>query len=354
MTDDPRPEDKHREESSEEGILGEIAPAAGEEKPPDAPPPLRRHRRRSLIMGCLLALLGALLGAGVALLMGRHFRGRSEAPADVLPPPVAGVSRLVFSPTPERPEQTPDIIPAESKAIYCFYQLDRVPPDAPLAARWWRDGEDLGRLELHELRREEGADHAVGRFTIKPPAPTAAGETQTPFPPGLYEVELTSEAAPDVSARASFMVLPRAARILAGGGEPEGPPVVRSLRTAAAVSEDGEAVDAKTSFAGPERVYVVFRYAGVMPGAVLTVRWYLDERELEDARAEIPIPAAEGVAHAWLQADAGTPLPPGQYRVAVFLGTEDEPLATTGFTITSRPDDRSTVPESDEATPPPQ
>ena len=357
MTDQPPPDDTSAEPAEDEGVIGEIAGTdAGEpaEAPPTEPP---RRRRRPWAVGCFLALLGVMLGAVVALLVARKPAEREEisTPPEAAVPAEAYETRLVFSPTPERPDRTPDIIPADSPVVYCFYELSRVPPDAPLSARWWHENGELGTLELRDLERVPDAEHALGRFSILPPAgaagdaPEAAGEAAEPddahegaagaggFATGVYEVELTSNAVPDVSARDSFMALPNAAKILAGGGEPAGPPVVRSLQTASGVTAEGEAVDAATRFAGDGRIYVLFGYGGVPAGAVLTVRWWAEDSELTDARAEVPVSAEEGRGQAWLEVGAGQRLPPGEYRVSVHLGDEDESLARTGFTITGAP-----------------
>ncbi len=354
MTDKPPPEDPSSGPKADDGIIGEIA-ANGPDGPAAAPPAKpARGRRRPWVAGCFLALLGALLGAAVALVVGR--KPADERTAISSPPETVAVieeyqTRLLFSPTPERPERTADIIPTQSTPVYCFYELSRVAPDAPLSARWWHDGEELGPLELRDLERAPDAGHACGRFSIYPPAgvPEAVDSAEAPsdeqpdaeqgggFPPGVYEVELTSSAPPDVSARGSFMALPNAAKILAGGGEPAGPPLVRSLHIAAGVTADGNPVDPATTFAGDGRIYVVFEYAGVQPGAVLTVRWWAGETELTDARAEVPVSAEEGWGQAWLEVGQGQRLPPGDYRVSVHLGDEEEPLAAAGFTVAEAP-----------------
>ncbi len=352
MTDQPPPDDTAAEADEDQGVIGEI-PGADEGEP--APPPAGpgRRRRRPWVVGCFLALLGVMLGAAVALLVARRPAQREE----ISTPPQGPAStrayetRLLFSPTPRRPERTPDIIPAESRVVYCFYELSRVPSDAPLSARWWHEGEELGPLELRDLERAPDADHALGRFSIYPPTgggdeaaevePPGGGQAESAAPSGfatgVYEVELTSSEVPDVSARDSFMALPNAAKILAGGGEPAGPPVIRSLQTCAGVSEDGEPVDPAAAFPGDGRIYVAFTYAGVTPGAVLTVRWWAGDTELTDARTEVAVSAEEGRGQAWLEVGEGQQLPPGDYRVSVHLGDEGEALAQTGFTVTAAP-----------------
>jgi len=356
MIDQPPPDDSSAEPEEDEGVIGEI-PASDAGEPAEAPPAEPRRRRRPWVVGCFLALLGVVLGATVALVVARRPAEREEisTPPQAPAPTEAYDTRLLFSPTSERPERTPDVIPAESAVVYCFYELSRVAPDAPLSARWWHEGEELGPLELRDLERTPDASHALGRFSIYPPAgaggdaPAEAVEVESPadaqeasapaagFATGVYEVELTSSDVPDVSARDSFMALPNAAKILAGGGEPAGPPVVRSLQTSRGASEDGEPVDPSTTFPGDGRIYVVFTYAGVTPGAVLTVRWWAGETELSDARTEVAVTAEEGRGQAWLEVGEGQQLPPGDYRVTVHLGDEEEALAQTGFTVTEPP-----------------
>ncbi|MGD9494690.1 MAG: hypothetical protein AB7Y46_00140 [Armatimonadota bacterium] len=278
----------------------------------------------------------------VALLLGRGSGGDDDANAPALPgpPPESYHTRLVFSPTPERPDETPEIIPAESETIYCFYELGSVAPNAAIFARWWYEGKPLGELPLYDHLLEPDTRHAAGRFAIRPPEGPLPAGNQAPsgpaagFPPGIYDVQVGSPAQPDVVAQGSFVALPRAAKILQGGGEPAGPPVVRSLRTATGVGSEGEAVGATALFAPTtRRIYAVFEYAGVPPGAVLSVRWYAGERELEAARAEIAVTAERGRAHAWLEVGERDELPPGEYQVSVHLGDEAEALASTSFRV---------------------
>lgn len=355
MMDEDRGRDDRDDQPSDERVIGEIA-GPGQDTGPEAPSEeeMRWRRRRPWVLGCLLAILGGLLGAATALMLGR---GCETPPPEgaVIPAPVPGSydTRLVFSAGPEQPERTPDIIPAETSVVFCFYRLGRVSPQAPLTARWWLDGEELGALELRDLRPDAEAPHAAGRFTIYPPtvhrseetpvnAEPSAGATATEarppasFPPGIYEVEMTSPEHPDVVARGSFLALPRAAKILQGGGEPAGPPVVRSLTTGVGIGNDGAVIGRTTLFPPTvRRIYAAFEYQGVPPGAVLTVRWFIESTELRRARAEIPVAAERGRAHAWLEVEGRDRLPDAQYQVRVYLGDEDRPLASTGFRIST-------------------
>ena len=343
---DDGPED-HREdhvadtsEQSDDGVLGEI-----ESEEPPGPPvverPRRPRRQRSWLVGCLLALLGALAGGAVAWWW-------ISSDDDPEPPPDAQIiapedeaailpaNRLVFSPTPERPQATPEIISAETDVIYAFYDLGRVSPDAPLTATWSYEGESLGDLALSDRRQDEDADHARGRFTIHPNAggddvPT---EAQSGFAAGIYEVELTSPDYPDVTATGSFVALPRAAAILHGGGDPGGPPVIRSLQTATGVTEEGDPIDPTSTFAPDvDRITAVFTHHDIAPGSMLTVRWHIGEQEISAARTEIIVSAAEGWAEAWLEPGDSDDLPAGNYLVTIHPGDDDEPLASRGFTV---------------------
>lgn len=360
--DQPRDEQNRDDLAPEEGVIGAIpGPSEGADEEAGAPAEERpARRRRPWVLGCLLALLGVLLGAAVALVAGRGCGPVApEGPVIALPRPGSPDTRLVFSAGPEEPATTPEIIPAETSVVFCFYRLNRVPPDAALTAKWWHDGEELGALELRDQRPDGDAEYAAGRFTIYPPTPptraapgaepppaeppasSSAGATGTAgsiavFPPGIYEVELTSPAQPDVVARGSFVALPRAAKILQGGGEPAGPPMVRALTTATGVAEDGTALGPATVFPRDvRRIYAVFEYAGIAPGAVLTVRWFIEGTELERARAEIPVAAERGSAHAWLEVGTSDRLPDAQYQVRVYLGEEDHALASSGFRISA-------------------
>lgn len=342
MNDQPR-QDNEKQQRDEQ-VIGEIgADEARPELEPEAPSPRRRSlRRRSVAIGCLLAILGALLGAGVAYVVSqREGQEPPERPAAELAPVGEVENRVLFSPTPQRPAHTPDLIPAETAEIFCFYELAGTSPEAEVESRWWHEGEPLGDLPLRDHQRTGESERAAGRFTIIPPgAEHEPGERgtdadQASFPPGIYEVELTSPGHPDAWARGSFVALPETAKILAGGGEPHGPPVIRSLQLAADVSDDGSPIRPAFEFqSSVRRIHAVFRYDGVVPGSVFIVRWYCQGTELEDARTELAVTAARGWTNAWLDA-AGGELPQGRYRVAVHLGDEPEPLASAGFKVTS-------------------
>jgi hypothetical protein len=337
------------EEPSDTGVIGEIA---GEEPAGSQPSAQlqRRSRRRSRLIGCLLALLGALLGGALAFwfsrdaLIDRPAEQTAVAPADEARLPA---NRLVFSPTAERPADTPEIISAEADTIYCFYDLGRLPADAALQATWAHEGRALGDLQLSDHQPDETADHARGRFIIHPPE-TDDGPDGAAFAPGIYEVRVTSPDHPEVTAEGSFVALPRAAEILQGGGDPEGPPAIRSLQTAADVTDDGEPVDPASTFpADTRRITAVFTYEGIAPGSVLTIKWHTGDRELTRARGEIPITAANGRAEAWLDVGGEDSLPLGEYRVSVHLGDDPQPLATTGFEVveaSESPQDLETAP----------
>lgn len=331
------------ETPADDGILGEIQPQEPEQQPEDERArPSSRRRRRSRTIGCLLALLGALAGGLLAMwiwredVVGRLPADEAEVEATAEEATEVPANRLVFSPTPERPDETPEIISAETEVIYGFYDLGRLPGDAPLSGTWSHEGRSLGDLPLMDLQRDDDAEHARGRFEIAAPKPESAeAPSQSPtvgFPPGIYEVELSSPDYPDVTATASFVALPRAAQILQGGGEPEGPPVIRSLQTATGVTDDGEPIGPSTSFPPDiKRITAVFSYQGIAPGSVLTVRWHAGDQELTRARTEIPVTAAKGRGEAWLEAEQA--LPPGSYRVSVHLGDDDQGLASTGFSV---------------------
>jgi hypothetical protein len=326
-------------DQTEEGVLGEILPEEEVEEPSSGQTPRPRRRQRSRMIGCLLALLGALAGGGVAWWVSYDADEREAETVSnlVAPNQYMNTNRVTFSPTPERPDETPEIISAETSVIYCFYELGGVPVDAPLAATWSHDGEFLGDLPLSDHRPAEDVEYARGRFTLHPPNDEdteGAAETIPSFPPGIYEVELTSPEYADITAAGSFVALPRAAQILQGGGDPDGPPLIRSLQTTVGVTENGEPLDQRSVFPQDiERITAVFSYSGIPAGSVLTVRWHIGDRELTDAGSDMAINAAEGWAEAWLEPGAGETLPAGDYRVTVHLGDEDKPLASMGFSI---------------------
>ncbi len=331
--------------SADDGVIGKIAPTDGAPPPQTPDESSQRGRRgRPLATTLLLAGLGALLGALLAILWSLGIIGGGD-PADTAPvvvderPPVLDVSagdpteRILFAPVPERPDVTPDIITAESPTVYCFYEHSRLPADVSLTAHWFHEGSELGELELRDLKTgaaamaDDGPDptHAAGRFAI--PAPEGG------FASGVYEVELSAPDHGELTWRGSFFALPRAAKILEGGGETDEPLVITALATALEVNDDGSPTDPVNEFAAEApRIYACFRYTGMAAGGSLTVRWYGGDVELESARSELPVATADGWGQAWLDRP-GDEFPVGDCRVTVHLGEDDQALASVGFSI---------------------
>jgi hypothetical protein len=335
--------DRPTDDQPDEPVIGRIEPPGddGDQAEPERPERPRRRRRRSLAIGCWLALLGGLLGGGIALRLGT---GREEPPPETSAPTRAHaeyVAELIFSAAIKRPDKTPDILPAEAEAVYCFYEFSRLAPDAKLKGKWWREGKLIGELspETHQLADKE---HAAGWFAIPRPAGEAPSEQEAAFAAGIYEVEVTSPADPGFSVRASFVMLPRAAKILAGGGEPDRPLQIRDLQTASAVTDDGKPSEVRRSFPpDADRIYACFSYAGMPPGSTLSARWHYEGIELASARAEWAVQGSEGRGHAWLDPGEDQRLPEGGYHVTLHLGDDPEPLASLGFRVESPDQSRS-------------
>jgi hypothetical protein len=170
-----------------------------------------------------------------------------------------------------------------------------------------------------------------GRFTI--PAPEGG------FEAGVYEVALSC-AEGGVTWRGSFLALPRAAKVLEGGGPPDAPVRITDLQTALGAAEDGSPVDVVSELsADAARVHACFRYEGMSPGGVLVVRWDFEERELTAARAELTVAASSGWGDAWLERGGEGLFACGEYRVTVHLGEEERPLASVGFVVVDAPDE---------------
>ena len=325
----------------DDDVIGSIPPAEDVPRAPSPvePPSRDRKRRRSPGVTAGLMVLGGLVGAALAVLWGTGVFDRASEDSDVLPPeppPVVEaanhVERVLFSPDPERPEVTPDIITAESPLVHCFYEHTRLPADAKLRARWWLAGEELGELELlDQVSSEDSPDHLLGRFTI--PAPEGG------FEAGVYEVALAC-AEGGVTWRGSFLALPRAAKVLEGGGPPDAPVRITDLQTALGSAEDGSPLDVASEFAADaSRVHACFRYEGMSPGGVFVVRWHFEERELTAARAELTVAASSGWGDAWLERGGEGLFARGEYRVTVHLGEEERPLASVGFVVVDAPDE---------------
>ncbi|MBU0608917.1 MAG: hypothetical protein KKI08_13615 [Armatimonadetes bacterium] len=59
--------------------------------------------------------------------------------------------------------------------------------------------------------------------------------------------------------------------------------------------------------------------------------WWAGKLEIKAARREVVLPATEGWAHAWMQAQNG--LPAGTYTVRAATSGDTQALATDSFTV---------------------
>ncbi len=330
-----------RDNHDDDDVIGSIPPA--EEAPAAAassePPPRDGKRRRSPGATAALMVLGGVVGAALAVLWGMGVFDRSpEAPdqSPPEPPPVAAdtghAERVLFSPTPERPETTPEIITAESPLVYCFYEHTRLPADAKLRVRWWLAGKELGEIQLlDQMADEDSPDHLRGRFMILPP------DSGTEFASGVYEVALAC-AEGGVTWRGSFLALPRAAKVLEGGGPPDAPVRIADLQTALGAAEDGSPLDVTSEVsADASRIHACFQYQGMSPAGVLVVRWHFQERELTAARSELTVAASSGWGDTWLERGGDGQFARGEYRVTVHLGEDERAIASVGFEVIDPP-----------------
>lgn len=229
---------------------------------------------------------------------------------------------VIFTTQTSPPQHTPPLLPAEAPEIYCFYDFPHLSSDTQITAYWWLNGEELGQVEAPGQPLPE-ASYAAGRLSLKPP------EEQKTFPEGIYEVEL--RAAGKKIDRASFAVAVGGEKILAAKPTAVGQVKVINCVTAQGVSAKGESDQPTTTFAGTDRIFVVFAYINGTAKATFVVKWFFRDTLIGQATQRVAMADGAGRAFAWMQ--AGKPLPAGPYRAEVGLVGEEEPLATVQFTV---------------------
>lgn len=282
-----------------------------------------------------LAALCALAAAGGAWL-GQQQVGK---PGDTVPPttdnrastqveePLLRNGCVSFGTNPERLEKAPALFPGEATVIHGFFPLPRGVKSSALTAKWWWCGRAMGPLSVSE-RRLAGVVDPVGCVEIRAPGGGILG-------PGLGEVEVTQAGAR--VARGSFVAALEAVNILSQPAPPSVPTTVKSITTARGVDAAGRAVHPTNRFAGNQKIFVTFEYAGADPGAVFTVRWYCQDHELPPARTTVSVQGDTGIGHAWLAARAPQRLPAASYKVTVAYGLEDKVLAQANFEVADGP-----------------
>jgi len=165
--------------------------------------------------------------------------------------------------------------------------------------------------------------HLSGQFILEPPA------EQETFPEGIYEVEL--RAAGKAITRASFVVAADADKILDEERMRVGEVKVISCVTARDVDAKGHPMQTTDTFAGSDRIFVVFTYINGTASSYFVVSWFRDDTMIEQATQRVTMADGAGRAFAWIEADES--LPPGQYRAEVGLPGEEQSLATVQFVV---------------------
>lgn len=282
------------------------------------PSGLRKGRLRPrvvLALGLLGLLLGALLAQGYYGKPSPALSISLEALQTTLLPQAE--EKLLFSPTPQEPTTTPDLLPATAQVIYGFYSVPGVTAVGAPTFTLFRNGKPLA---LHPVPEVLVAGAGEGHFALR----LAQG-----FTPAVYEVQLQF---PETRLAASFVTAHGADAIITQQAPKDATAVINNPVIAAGVSRDGRAVGVGKRFAATQRLYLVFEYKQAEPGSTIQVRWHGEKELITSATREILLPAAQGRAHAWLQAPSPG-LPPGRYRAAVNMTADPHELASAEFTV---------------------
>jgi len=146
--------------------------------------------------------------------------------------------------------------------------------------------------------------------------------------PGAYELQLQTDRR---KFSASFVAAPEAQAVLAQAAPAEAALALTQHVVARGVGKDGSPSGPTSKFTQTERVHYVLRYRGAEPGMAVRVTWWVGNLEIKAARREVVLPATEGWAHAWMQAQNG--LPAGTYTVRAATSGDTQALATDSFTV---------------------
>lgn len=279
--------------------------------------------RRLLGLGLLLFTVGVLAGAAVV-----HFGTRP--PAEQCPPVtvpnavVASASTqslegIRFSPAPQDTGATAELLPSGTAAVYAFYFLSELPHGSLPKAAWRFNGTPLRIAGSGEVQADGGRP-GHGMVVLH-----AAGGK---LAPGAYELQLQTDRR---KLSASFVAAPEAQAVLAQPAPAEAALALTQHVLARGVGKDGSPSGPTSTFTQTERVHYVLRYRGAEPGMAVRVTWWAGKTEIKAAGREVVLPAAEGWAHAWMQAQDG--LPAGTYTVRAATSGDTQALATDSFTV---------------------
>jgi len=280
-----------------------------------------------------LILLGFGLGALLALAVGPQpppadatANGAQATTAAPTPEPIR--AGLVFSVTKDAPPETPDMLPARAKQVYCHFRLPGVKTVTTLTGTW--SGPDVqGEIASRDFvgRIEKGI--AIGHAVI--PAPSPAG-----FQKGIYEVQVRTP--DDVSREGSFVVVEDPAKILSHPTPKAIGIQVSNAAVCASVAENGRPRDIRSTFGtDTEKICVAFEFANAEPGSVVNVEWQFHGKAIPSATREITLNAPEGWGYAWIARGASDWLIPGSYRAIIKSVPDGEPLASANFKIKAAP-----------------
>jgi hypothetical protein len=230
----------------------------------------------------------------------------AQAAGTAQPQEAEGPDPVVFSTSPQRPNRTPVLLPAETNAIYCFFQLVQAPA-GDLSVRWSLGGQDLGPLQAPTQVQRSGGTIS-GQLTLSPPG------RQPQFAPGIYVVDFLLGGQP--FHQASFVAARQAAMILASKPLPTSEVRVANPMTVAQVGPDGWPVTLAEQFRPTDKIWVWFGYVNGAPGTAFTVSWYCGRTLIPQATTQVPMQAESGWGLGWIQPQQGQ-LPAGGYEAVI-------------------------------------
>ncbi|HEY3397363.1 MAG TPA: hypothetical protein VGM19_06825 [Armatimonadota bacterium] len=297
-------------------------------------------RGRTWLLGAALLVL-----LGVGYLAGRLLAPPSgpptPSPATMLAEPEKIPDQVVVSAGAQRPDTTPDLLPASATALHVFYRFERQPAALPLTLEWRLSNGAPQTVPASEDHRDRNA-FLSGYFLLAPATPAG-------FAPGIYQ--LTFRNGPEVVAEASFVVAADAAKTLAQQPPPAGETRVVSLLTCAGLNPQGQPLGVATAFPPAGKLYALFTYLNGVNSARFAVRWLAEGEEIPQAGSSVEMNSGAGQGYAWLQA-APPGLPEGRYQVQVLLAGSKQPLATADFTVSAAAPPPSLAPPGAPAAPP--
>jgi hypothetical protein len=269
---------------------------------------MNRSTTTSLFVWLALAALAAALagcGGGKGKVQGASVKEADDEKAeitagDMAPRAVLVAAELTTAVDEERYVAAADIrteFPPEQERIFLVGKLKRLPTDAGVEVRWFRDADPRPLL----VSRTRGSDTFSFAASLEPAGPA--------FVPGPYTARIFVD----------DREVGGAPFTITGTPPVDEGPKASDLQVSPAVGARMKPKRPATEFAaGTDRLFATFRVEGAAEGASAAVRWLRNGAAFHEERIDLE---PEGRFGAELEAESG--LPDGAYAVEVAVDGAD-------------------------------